>query len=680
MSLRLTLRFCLTILLTLALGLSSFTSTAQAGQSRSNTDRADDVKGAQLHIIYVVAADAQDKNWDTNGQIKTWLDSAQSWFTAEIGKTLRIDTFNNDYDISFLQSKIKLSDMKERSSGQYGGNTPLLPDLMNEFLSQSPQLNYQESPKTYLFVTSEQLDTKSCGYANTFSVTGITFVGPGCWNGPQDDTTYPYGMSYPAAAIIHEAIHTYGVSHTCDNSSNLMLGSPECTNQRSYSRMTMDPARTSYYGGEKSGTDISKLLIWSDGSGEANYGKVTAVKSYTWKTDGENSLTIGGNDQTVSWDWSKIGQASTGSYFNCTLTAAEGTITAKMKGNQCLFEIPLTWRGGQLGQLTGKIIVGPYFGDTTMSIKILNPENSYQACSAKYCFVGQSVQLTSIYCYTSDKMNFELQRYINNQWQVTNDVPAVAAESCGPDKYRPKSVSINYQDTGSFIYRWVQKSISGMSGYEEPISAISVLPANAEYPNTAKLSALNQLLENDKSAAQAAAAVFAAARTLLNNQLAQCNDGQACYTGQIYKSNDLCFSGSIEKFQLEQLIDKKWIVVFTGTGTKDDPACSPGTTRTPRHEMSFSTPGLQITRWVTTTAGKASVGNPYGVIIKDLKDGLITQTEINNAQTQARSIVKSIEEANKPVIAKKSITCVKGKLTKKITSVNPTCPKGYKKK
>ena len=34
-----------------------------------------------------------------------------------------------------------------------------------------------------------------------------------------------------------------------------------------------------------------------------------------------------------------------------------------------------------------------------------------------------------------------------------------------------------------------------------------------------------------------------------------------------------------------------------------------------------------------------------------------------------------------PVAAKKtSITCVKGKKTKKVTAINPACPKGYKKK
>jgi hypothetical protein len=34
----------------------------------------------------------------------------------------------------------------------------------------------------------------------------------------------------------------------------------------------------------------------------------------------------------------------------------------------------------------------------------------------------------------------------------------------------------------------------------------------------------------------------------------------------------------------------------------------------------------------------------------------------------------------KPVAKKTTITCVKGKTTKKVTAVNPKCPAGYKKK
>jgi hypothetical protein len=39
-----------------------------------------------------------------------------------------------------------------------------------------------------------------------------------------------------------------------------------------------------------------------------------------------------------------------------------------------------------------------------------------------------------------------------------------------------------------------------------------------------------------------------------------------------------------------------------------------------------------------------------------------------------------IYTAPTPVAKKTTITCVKGKLTKKVTAVNPKCPAGYKKK
>ena len=48
----------------------------------------------------------------------------------------------------------------------------------------------------------------------------------------------------------------------------------------------------------------------------------------------------------------------------------------------------------------------------------------------------------------------------------------------------------------------------------------------------------------------------------------------------------------------------------------------------------------------------------------------------------ALAIVKANEEARAKAAANKqtTITCVKGKLTKKVTAINPKCPAGYKKK
>jgi hypothetical protein len=49
--------------------------------------------------------------------------------------------------------------------------------------------------------------------------------------------------------------------------------------------------------------------------------------------------------------------------------------------------------------------------------------------------------------------------------------------------------------------------------------------------------------------------------------------------------------------------------------------------------------------------------------------------------TPTSSATPAPSAAAKPAAAKKtSITCVKGKTSKKVTAVNPKCPTGYKKR
>jgi hypothetical protein len=52
------------------------------------------------------------------------------------------------------------------------------------------------------------------------------------------------------------------------------------------------------------------------------------------------------------------------------------------------------------------------------------------------------------------------------------------------------------------------------------------------------------------------------------------------------------------------------------------------------------------------------------------------------AETRAAAELMAKQEAYAKAAAKKktTITCVKGKLTKKVTAVKPKCPAGYKKK
>jgi hypothetical protein len=56
------------------------------------------------------------------------------------------------------------------------------------------------------------------------------------------------------------------------------------------------------------------------------------------------------------------------------------------------------------------------------------------------------------------------------------------------------------------------------------------------------------------------------------------------------------------------------------------------------------------------------------------------EVEAAAAKAAAELKAKQETEANTAANKKTTITCVKGKLTKKITAVKPKCPTGYKLK
>jgi hypothetical protein len=64
-----------------------------------------------------------------------------------------------------------------------------------------------------------------------------------------------------------------------------------------------------------------------------------------------------------------------------------------------------------------------------------------------------------------------------------------------------------------------------------------------------------------------------------------------------------------------------------------------------------------------------------------IADGAISNAEVlNGIVALIASITKQIEQLQLMLAPKTTITCVKGKLTKKVTAVAPVCPIGYKKK
>jgi hypothetical protein len=88
--------------------------------------------------------------------------------------------------------------------------------------------------------------------------------------------------------------------------------------------------------------------------------------------------------------------------------------------------------------------------------------------------------------------------------------------------------------------------------------------------------------------------------------------------------------------------------------------------------------GGEIT-YSTTSAGICSI---TGSTLNLLKAGncSVTATQVGTATLAPASATASITLSGTAVAAKKTITCIKGKSTKKVSGTNPKCPKGYKLK
>ena len=73
------------------------------GGTRSFADRPDDISGPQIHVVYATRAAGEDRELDRNGSIEGSFEIIQEWLESEIGRTLRLDTYNGELDVTHLQ-------------------------------------------------------------------------------------------------------------------------------------------------------------------------------------------------------------------------------------------------------------------------------------------------------------------------------------------------------------------------------------------------------------------------------------------------------------------------------------------------------------------------------------------------------------------------------------------------
>jgi hypothetical protein len=76
----------------------------EASGDERTTDRPDDLSGPQIHLIYAVPSDAEDRGLDLDGAIATSFAAAQRWLAGETGgRELRLDTSQGEPDVSFIR-------------------------------------------------------------------------------------------------------------------------------------------------------------------------------------------------------------------------------------------------------------------------------------------------------------------------------------------------------------------------------------------------------------------------------------------------------------------------------------------------------------------------------------------------------------------------------------------------
>jgi len=193
-----------------AVALAAVVATAsplQPQAERSLADRPDEVAGSQVHVMYVLPSDGQDRRLDVDGTLANSVGSFQTWLAGQTGgRRLRLDTYRGAPDITFV--RLARSDSLMRSYG------PRVRGAIEWELSRAGLLS---AGKVYA-VYYDGGSTHACGSAawppETRGRVGAVYLrgtSPGAR--PCNYTFVPSSASSPGyleLSVLHEILHTLG--------------------------------------------------------------------------------------------------------------------------------------------------------------------------------------------------------------------------------------------------------------------------------------------------------------------------------------------------------------------------------------------------------------------------------------------------------------------------------------
>lgn len=218
---------------------------------RSTRDRPDDISGPQVHFVYAVPSDWEDRNRDRFGEIERSALAIQNWLAQEVGQTLRLDTYRGRPDVSFL----RLPFTHQEGDGRAG-------EVIGDVLRAAHSLGMRGDK--ILAIYYEGRVAGACGSAPLFGGGGGVYLGCSDAELGFDEET----VSTFEVVMVHEFFHVFGAvascapnyvegSHVNDVENDLMFAGVERSPRGG--ETFIDVGRDDYYGhGRPDCLDVSR--------------------------------------------------------------------------------------------------------------------------------------------------------------------------------------------------------------------------------------------------------------------------------------------------------------------------------------------------------------------------------------------------------------------------------------
>ena len=199
--------------------------TITVSRPRTLVDLADDASGYQVHILYVVASDGEDRELDTNGAVERSVEAWNEWLGSQTsGRRLRLDRSQGALDVTFV--RLDRTDAELNAFGAF---------IRDHLEAELILKGFNDPEKIYaVYYDGGDEQTGACGSAarpptllGTVSAIYLRAVPTG--GAPCDTNALAAAVDAPGYlefSSVHEIVHTLGFVADCapNNTRNQVAG------------------------------------------------------------------------------------------------------------------------------------------------------------------------------------------------------------------------------------------------------------------------------------------------------------------------------------------------------------------------------------------------------------------------------------------------------------------------